>query len=107
MRTPTVILSLCLFALCGLTQAQAQSTDNTAQVDTLYLSVTGMSCQKGCADGLDASFNKTKGVVYSKTSFDNSSSVIAYNPAVTTDKKLIKIIEKRGFKTSVKKTEEN
>ena len=106
MKTTFKILVICLFSLCDLNQAQAQ-TASTAQIDTLHLSVTGMTCQKGCADGLDATFKTTEGVVYSKTSFDNSSSAIAYDPAITTEKKLIKIIEKRGFKTTKQKTENN
>lgn len=103
MRTSYAVLIIYLFVLSTFNQACAQTNSGvkTAQIDTLYLAVTGMSCQKMCADGLDATFKKTEGVVYSKTSFNNSLSIIAYNHDITTEKKVIKIIEKRGFKTSV------
>lgn len=68
---------------------------------TLKLEVTGMTCQLGCADGLDKTFKNTKGILISKTTYDNSSSEITYDPRLITEKEIIKIIKKKGFASTV------
>jgi len=104
MRTVIKIVSVCFVLLmCTEMQVVGQTDSKAAEIDTLYVGVTGMRCQAMCADGLDAVFKNTNGVVFSKTSFEKSSAKIAYDPRIVTDKKLLKIIKKRGFKTSVAK----
>ncbi len=77
-------LTLCLFILCaGSLAAQTGSQKNTnhdttktEKMKTIKIQVKGMSCQEGCADGLDAKFKNVEGVVASTTTFDNSTSEI-------------------------------
>ena len=68
---------------------------------TIKLEVKGMSCQEGCANGLDATFKKISGIIKSKTSFDNSNSEITFDESKITEKEIIAIIEKRGFKAKL------
>ncbi len=90
-----LILSLILFTTTG---GFAQSPN-----ETLTLEVKGMSCQIGCADGIDAKFSTINGIVSSETSFDQSTSRITYNPEIITKKEIIKVVTNKGFTASVKK----
>jgi len=87
-------------------QAQTE-TEKTSEVQksetkiTLILEIKGMTCQLGCADGLDNAFKDIKGIISSKTTFDNGSSEIIYDPRLISEKKIIKIIKKRGFTSTV------
>ncbi|MBN4081812.1 heavy-metal-associated domain-containing protein [bacterium AH-315-C07] len=79
-------------------------TDNSAQsetVKTVNIEVKGMTCQAGCADGIDAKFKQTDGVISSKTTFANSTSVIEYDPGKITEKEIAKIIKTKGFKATI------
>ena len=103
MRAIFKLFVIAVFAIGTTAQSHAQTTSDkdAVKIDTLHLDISGMSCQKGCADGLDATFIKTKGVTYSKTSYPSSLAVIAYNPNLITYQQLLKIVEKRGFKAKV------
>ncbi|MFZ1524990.1 MAG: heavy metal-associated domain-containing protein, partial [Saprospiraceae bacterium] len=55
----------------------AQNTANksnkeaiAAIIKTVELAVDGMTCQKGCADGIDKKLKTVSGVVKSKTKLD-------------------------------------
>ena len=78
--------------------ATAQKTETTK---ALKLTVTGMTCQLGCADGLDKTFSETKGILKSKTNFKDSSSEITYDPKIISEKEIIKIIKKKGYNSEV------
>ena len=73
-----------------------------AQSKTITLEIAGMSCQKGCADGIDAKLNSINGIDSSKTSFAMGSSFIMYNPLVISEAEIVKIVTDKGFKTSIK-----
>tara|TARA_R110000868_G_scaffold320692_2_gene581615 strand:- start:365 stop:739 length:375 start_codon:yes stop_codon:yes gene_type:complete len=79
---------------------------NSDNQKMLTLEVKGMSCQAGCADGLDKTFSGMTGIIKSNTSFDNSSSKISYDQAVISKKEIIKVIQARGFKTKEIKPKE-
>jgi len=61
------------------------------------IEVIGISCQLGCANGLDATLTEADGIVKSVTSFDNSSSVVTFDDTKINLGEVIKIIEKTGF----------
>ena len=107
--TQTLILFTMVTGLVLLTNASLKAqtdTKNTTTISksdnekTLKVEVKGMSCQKGCADGLDRTFKETAGIIKSRTSYDNSSSEITYDAAKISDKEIIKIIKNRGFKVN-------
>jgi copper chaperone len=95
-------LTLALISYSG-TRLKSQTSEKTkAKIEvktqkTLKFEVEGMSCQAGCANGLDNTFKNTKGITKSKTSFDESLTEITYDETKISEKEIIQIIEKRGF----------
>lgn len=75
-----------------------QKVQTSHKIEKATLSVTGMSCQKGCSDGIDKQLLKTYGIVKSKTSFDKSKTEVSFDPQVITLEEIITIIEDRGYK---------
>jgi len=65
---------------------------------TVKVEVKGMSCQLGCANGLDTTLTEANGIVKSETSFDKSSSVVTFDDTKINLGEIIKIIEKTGFR---------
>jgi copper chaperone CopZ len=74
-----------------------------ANVKTLQLKVEGMSCQAGCANGIDHMLKQQDGIVKSKTTFDSDTSEIQYDKSKISEKEIMGMIEERGFKTVVNK----
>lgn len=99
------VLMMSIGAILVQSQAKAQSQEkeNTVKMEQgkntteLQLSVEGMHCQAGCANGIDNMLKEQKGIVSSETLFDTSSSVIRYNSEVISEKEIIALIEDRGF----------
>lgn len=92
------------FTLMNLT-AKAQSKNDVDTVNVtnqIELEVKGMSCQAGCANGVDKMLKQQKGVVKSKTTYDTGSSVIWYNKELISQKEIENLIKDRGFKVKVK-----
>lgn len=52
---------------------------------SLQLRVEGMSCQAGCANGIDSMLKQQEGIVKSKTTFDSSASDILFDKAKTSE----------------------
>ena len=75
-----------------------QKVQASHKIERATLSVTGMSCQKGCADGIDKQLMKTYGIVKSKTSFDKSKTEVSFDPQIITLEQIMTIIEDRGYK---------
>lgn len=73
------------------------AAEKTVTMTTIKVEVGGMSCQEGCANGLDATFKELPGVNKTKTSFANRLSEITFDKSKITEKELLAIIEKRGF----------
>jgi len=103
----TVIVIVSGVVLLDSAELKAQSVEKnsskntpvTVNTKTITLEIKGMSCQIGCADGLDESFKGMKGIIQSNTSFDNSSSEIIYDKSRVSKKEIVKMIQDRGFKT--------
>ena len=90
-------------------RAQSQEKQNSpkmenteAKTEVLQLTVEGMSCQEGCANGTDNMLRQQDGIIKSKTMFDSSSSEIHYDKSKISEKQVIALIEKRGFKVKTK-----
>ena len=108
--TPTFALVIMVFGFTLLSNRSTLAQTNSENISTiqkyetkktLMLEVKGMTCQLGCADGLDKTFKKTKGILTSKTAYNNSSSEITYNPQLITEKEIISIIKNKGFSSTV------
>ncbi len=102
------LLTVCASSLQAQTSAKSskintsQATSNKLEKSkTIKLEVKGMSCRQGCANGLDATLKKVSGIIKSKTSFDNNNSEITFDELKITEKEIIAIVEKRGFKAKL------
>jgi copper chaperone len=87
-------------------KAQTQENKNTiemeraeANVETLQLKVEGMSCQAGCANGIDRMLGQQEGIIESKTTFDSSTSEVKFDKSKISEKDIVALIEEKGFKT--------
>ncbi|MEQ8551692.1 MAG: heavy metal-associated domain-containing protein [Cyclobacteriaceae bacterium] len=92
------------FTLMNVT-VKAQTTNDVDTVNVtnqIELEVKGMSCQAGCANGIDNMLKQQKGVVKSKTTYDTGTSVIWFNKELISQKQISDLIRDRGFKVKVK-----
>lgn len=112
MKRAVFICLLCLGSLVLSTgvKAQAQQQEKTSTTEGIHkkdvkllLKVEGMSCQAGCADGIDHMLSRQEGIIKNKTTFANGTSVIWFDEKVISEKKIIELINDRGFKAVVKK----
>ncbi len=83
-------------------QNKENVTENTKQnLKTIELEIVGMTCQKGCADGIDGKLKTISGVIKSRTKLETGISKITYDDTKVTLEKLISIIEERGYTAKV------
>lgn len=94
----------------NVVSAQAQAKEKEVAKEQIEmtgteirLSVEGMTCQAGCADGIDKALGSKEGVTKCKTTYSTGSSVIWYDKDVITEKEIIALIADKGFKASVSK----
>lgn len=113
-----IFQSFCLMFFVFLLVNMIQPADSFAQsiekkekktavktnVKTVELEVEGMTCQKGCADGIDKKLRKTAGIKQSNTVQKTGTSKVTYDASVISVKQIIKIIEDRGYKAKVAST---
>lgn len=101
----TILFAMFVIANTGLNaQSSSNATKKEATVSTIKtvdLEVEGMSCQKGCADGIDKKFKTVSGILKSKTKLDTGISSITYDESKIRVPELISIIEKRGYTAKV------
>jgi copper chaperone len=93
------------------TQTQENQNPNSMEkadenVETLQLRVEGMSCQAGCANGIDQMLGQQDGIVVSKTTFNSGTSEIQYDKSRISENEVMSLIEKKGFKTKKRKEDE-
>ena len=112
MKRAVFVCLFCLGSLLFSTGVKAQTqqeekTSTTEQIDKkatkLLLTVEGMSCQAGCADGIDHKLSQQEGIIKNKTTYATGASVIWYDEKLISEKKIIELIKDRGFKAAVKK----
>lgn len=102
------LLASILFFLCGSYEVIAQNTAKSpnkevtqTSVKTVDLLVDGMTCQKGCADGIDKKLKTVSGVLKSRTKLDTGISSITYDETKIKVNQLISIIEERGYTAKI------
>jgi copper chaperone CopZ len=95
----TSLLFGCLLLLHS--SVNAQNGSQAVTYKTIELKVDGMTCQQGCADGIDRKFKTVKGVKKSTTTLKSGTSKITYDPGTIDVKTLISIIEDRGYTAKI------
>ncbi len=78
-----------------------KKTTVKSNIKDVVLAVEGMTCQKGCADGIDKKLAKTPGIKKSKTLQKTGKSQITYDASVISVKEIIRIIDARGYKATL------
>ncbi|MBK6362453.1 MAG: heavy-metal-associated domain-containing protein [Saprospiraceae bacterium] len=108
MKTKWVVFLFFLFSFLmvgntGYSQSeQITKKESTAKSSKkIELKISGMSCQKGCADGIDKKLRLTEGIIKSKTSFEKSKSVITFNPLKISVEEIIKKISDFGYQATL------
>lgn len=109
-KKTSFVFALCLGALLinNEVKAQSQIKEDTAKMEQskkttkLQLNVEGMSCQAGCANGIDNMLKQQRGVIKSKTTYDTGTSVIWFNGEAISQKEIIDLIIDRGFEVKAK-----
>jgi copper chaperone CopZ len=101
-----IILLLGLWGLGLNAQSQPSNSKYKAEqnenVKKMEISIEGMSCQKGCADGIDKALKKVNGIIRSRTLLETGICKVTYDEHKIKIVEIIKIIEERGFKAKVK-----
>lgn len=99
------LMSCGILLLSQQSMAQSQKDKNDLKMEKskenaegLQLKITGMSCQAGCANGIDKMLSGKSGVLESNTSFDSGSAEIRYDKSIISEKEIIALIEEKGFK---------
>ncbi|MDT0646471.1 heavy metal-associated domain-containing protein [Zunongwangia sp. F260] len=82
-------------------QNETELEDKKMMSSVLHLKIKGMHCESGCANGIDAMLKEQQGIIKSKTSFDQSSAVIEYDPILISEEEIVSLITGRGFEVEV------
>ena len=85
-------------------QAAPQKTTATVTkeiVKSAEIAVSGMTCQMGCADGIDRKLKKTAGIISSKTLLETGICKVTYDESKISLNQIIGIIKDRGYEAKV------
>lgn len=74
------------------------------QTKTVTLKITGMTCG-GCSKTIHSSLSKKDGILENEVKFPGDMAIVKYDPAKITEKEIVAIIEKAGYKTEIIKEE--
>lgn len=92
-RISTTFVALLLLLAVTVTAADSQ---------TVVLTVSGMHCE-GCASGIKAMVKRTDGVIKVDVSYESREATVEFDPAKASPEKIIAVVEKMGYKATVKK----
>ncbi|MBK6498990.1 MAG: heavy-metal-associated domain-containing protein [Saprospiraceae bacterium] len=110
MSTLNKILLLLIFSVtCLLHSSQLPAQLATGEMKktelqksrTVELSVTGMTCQKGCADGIDKKLKKTQGIIRSKTKLTTGICKVTFDESQISLDQIIAVIDNLGYKAKL------
>lgn len=88
----TIALITCVLLLNSETLF-AQTKKSKKKLQTLELKISGMTCEDGCAKGIESSVYKIKGVKKSIVNFDTQTATFIFDTTKTNKEEIIKKIE--------------
>lgn len=90
----TVFLSFSLFS-CKKEGQKVEGTKEivAAKMETVSLTISGMTCEIGCAKTIQSKLSKKEGVASAKVVFTDSIATIQYDANKTSSKELISFID--------------
>lgn len=91
----TKIIIILLVSLTGLSSTTLFSQNKKGKKDmqTLELKITGMTCESGCAKGIENSVYKIKGVKKSHVNFNTQIATFIFDANKTSKEEIIKAVE--------------
>lgn len=102
----TTVISVLLFSFPFYSQvfisANAQQTADTKQLQTIQLSVEGMSCQ-GCANNIMLSLSQTDGIAKDTVVFATKTATVIFSPDKISSRQIIATVDNLGFTAKTKK----
>lgn len=107
----SAIAVLVLANVCGCGVCKANAADKSAkqfsftgneEPKTVTLKITGMSCA-GCASHIHSALSKTEGVISDEVKYPGDMAIIKYDASKISEKEIIAVIEKTGYKAEVQK----
>lgn len=103
----TTVISILLFSFPFYSQlfisANAAQAADTKNLQTIQLSVEGMSCQ-GCANNIMLTLSQTDGILKDTVVFTSKTATVTFDENKITSHQVVKTIEEIGFNV---KTNEN
>lgn len=101
------ILSL-LVCSSNASLATSKSTNTSIKfayqknIRSVEIIVGGMSCQKGCADGIDKKLKTVPGILKSKTKIETGICKVTYDDQKIKIEDILKIIVEKGYAAKLK-----
>jgi len=95
--------------VCGCGVCKANAADKTVkqaqfnineEPKTVTLKITGMSCA-GCASHIHTALSKTDGVISDEVKYPGDVATVKYDASKTSEKEIIAVIEKAGYKAEL------
>ncbi|MGH2643084.1 MAG: heavy-metal-associated domain-containing protein [Chitinophagaceae bacterium] len=86
-----------------ITYAAYMENTDTGRVSTVKLKVTGMDCS-GCANFIHKTLSATKGIISDEVNYPGNITIVKYDAAKISDKKIVTIINKLGYKAEIVKS---
>ena len=71
-----------------------EKTEVAANTKELSLSISGMTCEIGCAKTIESKLSKTEGVNVVSISFDDKKGIIEYDANKTDEDKIVAVVQK-------------
>lgn len=87
----TIVLITCIMLLSSTVLFSQSKKGKNLQ--TLELQISGMTCEEGCAKGIESSVYKIKGVKKSVVNFDTQTATITFDADKISKEDIIKNIE--------------
>ncbi len=100
--------------VCGCGVCKANAADKTSKQSKFNISeepkivtlkITGMSCA-GCASHIHTALSKTEGVISDEVKYPGDVATIKYDGSKISEKEIIAVIEKTGYKAEVIKNKD-
>ncbi|MCZ2101288.1 MAG: cation transporter [Chitinophagales bacterium] len=83
------------------TPSKSATTAAQEKIKSVDIEVKGMTCQMGCANGIDRKLKKTEGVIESSTLLETGISKVKYDASKISVDQIIGIIKDRGYEAKV------
>lgn len=100
--------------VCGFGVCKANAADKTVKQSqflmkeepkTVTLKITGITCA-GCASHIHTALSKTDGVINDEVKYPGDVAIIKYDASKISEKEIIAVIEKTGYKAEVIKSKD-